>query len=85
MYKRQTGDLEVTKKVIKKGNSEVSNIVFDNTRTTSFSLTKKVSAPVDAKTDFTFKVAWKDKNGKGLKELDRIQAVSYTHLLFAVS
>ena len=73
-----TGDLEVTKKVIKKGNSEVSNIVFDNTRTTSFSLTKKVSAPVDAGTDFTFKIAWKDKNGKGLKELDRIQVTGAT-------
>ena len=37
-----------------------------------------MSAPVDAGTDFTFKIAWKDKNGKGLKELDRIQVTGAT-------
>lgn len=37
-----------------------------------------MSAPVDAGTDFTFKIAWKDKNGEGLKELDRIQVTGAT-------
>ena len=67
-----TGNLEITKKTIKKGSSRVSDIVFDNTKTTSFTLTKKVTAPVDADTTFTFQIEWRDKDGNALKKPENI-------------
>ncbi|MBD9014249.1 MAG: hypothetical protein EGR15_06560, partial [Lachnospiraceae bacterium] len=67
-----TGNLKITKKTIKKGSSRVSDIVFDNTKTTSFTLTKKVTAPVDADTTFTFQIEWRDKDGNALKKPENI-------------